>query len=299
MADAPDPPGVAGVPVVLPVIQRVAPQLAVRGKVVRRAARHPAGMTLRVSLEQLPACPEVGRIRRHVDGNVAHDLHALFGGVGVQGAPLLVELVLQEGPEFQIGGVGGAELLQRGRLPHAQPLRPLLPVLHAVFLLDGHVQAVIRQPCVRQKAEPIPVVPVGGVVPRHGTLFQKVLIGHAQHRKALVVDGAVVHLVGVAAPVQCGVIGLFQKPVRRQQIQIDEIGVARKGGTALVGTVGVAGGGHRQNLPDALPRRRQKVHKLSGGRAERADAVAARQAGNGHQNAAAALELHNISPLTP
>ena len=57
----------------------------------------------------------------------------------MQSAPLAVKLILQEGPELDLPLVLCPELSQRGGVPAAQVPRPLLPVGHAVFFLDGHV----------------------------------------------------------------------------------------------------------------------------------------------------------------
>ena len=294
MADAADPPGIAGAAVVVPVVERVAPQLAVGGKVVRRAACHAAGLALGVSLEQLAACPGVGGIRCDVDGVIAHDGNALGFCIGVQAAPLAVELVLQKCPELDLLGVLGSEPGQGFRLTDAQGAGPLLPVHHAVVLFDRHVQAVIGQPIAAQKLETIPIVRVRGVIAGDRALPHKVVVGLAQHGKALFIQGAVIDLGGIAAPVDVRVVLFGQQAVGGQQIQIDKIGVARKGRAALVGAVGVARGADRQNLPDRLPRPSEKVHKITSRFAHAANAIPAGQAGNRHQNTTATFKFHDV-----
>ena len=297
MAHPADPPGIAGAAVVVPVIQRVAPQLAVGGKEIRRAAGHPPGPAVGVHLKQSAAGPCVGRVRRHIDGDIPHDAHAAAVGVVFQRPPLLVKLVLHKGPKAQLVGVLVPELLQRFGVAQAVGAGPLLPVFHAVLLLDGHVQAVIRQPAVAAEGKGVPVVRVGGVAAGHRALRQKILVGFAQHRQPLLVQKAVIHPLRVGAPVQKGVVGAGQQAVRGQQVQVDQVGVARKGGAALVGAVAKAGGPDRQDLPDALPGADQEIDKPAGRRPQRADAVAARQAGQRHQDTAFTFGKHGRSLL--
>ena len=79
------PPAVAAALQRRPVIQRVAPQLAVAGVRVGRGAGDQPG------LEQLGVEAVVAAAGRDVDGDVAEDPHAALGGVGAQRAPLAVE----------------------------------------------------------------------------------------------------------------------------------------------------------------------------------------------------------------
>ena len=68
-----------------PVVERVAPQLALVGVGVGRGARDGA------ALEQLRVRAVVGAAGRDVDRDVADDLHAALGRVGPQRSPLAVE----------------------------------------------------------------------------------------------------------------------------------------------------------------------------------------------------------------
>ena len=133
------PPCVAGLFVVCPVVQRVAPQLAVCGEVVRRAARHPGKAAVGIQLKQLAAHPCVHRVGRDVDGDIAQDLHALFVGVGLDGLPLDAELVLHELPEADLFFIFGGKGSQCGLVAAAVGCVPLHPVLHLVGDLQRHV----------------------------------------------------------------------------------------------------------------------------------------------------------------
>lgn len=231
----------------------------------RGDSRHPAGTTVLVSLEEIRPGPSVGGVRRHIDGNVPHDGDAFARCIFMQRPPLPVKLILQEGPELQFLAVAGTEPGQRRRVPQPQFPGPLLPIGHAVFFLDGHVQAVVGQPIGRKELEPIPVVGVRGLIPRQRTALEEVGIGFAQHREPPLIQDTVVHMGGIAAPLGKGVVLAFEQTVPGQQIQVQKIGVARKRRTALVGAVGIAGGSHRQDLPNRLPARARKSTKRRAG----------------------------------
>ena len=79
-------------------------------------------------------------------------------------------------------------------------------------------------------------------------------------------------------------LGGCQQPLGFQSIQINEIGVARKGRAALVGAVPIARGAQGQDLPDLLACRRKEIHKFFCLFAKAADPVGAGQAGHRHQN---------------
>ena len=159
-------------------------------------------------------------------------------GVLPQVAPLAEEQILQKGPEVHLVPV--CLVAPRHRLGPVEPdvlLRPLGPGSHAEVLLHGHKQGVVRQP------GPV-LLPEGVQLRRH--LLPAPGKGLPQQGEALGEDGAVVHPLRVVAPVDVGKVRLGQKAVLHQQIQVDEIGVARKGGKALVGAVAVAGGAQGQ-----------------------------------------------------
>ena len=225
-----DPPGIAGLGVLLPGVQRVAPALAVLLEVVRRHARDADGLAVLVQLEQLRVQPHVAGILGHVDGHVAHDLHAVHAGVIVQPLPLVEEQVLAE--DVVVDLVRQLLFVLRHGLGLAQAdvlVRPVHPGDLAELRLDGAEQGVAAHP---------------GVVGLEGRdlLAQVVeggLEGLAQQRVALGLHGHVIHPVGgfqglVAAPGQYA-LGL-------QHVEVDHQRVAREGAGALVGGFRVAGG---------------------------------------------------------
>ena len=71
-----------------------------------------------------------------------------------------------------------------------------------------------------------------------GLLFGP-LVGGAQHPLPVLVDAAVVHLLGVVSPVGGRRLFWAEETLLRQGVQVDEIGVAGKGRKGLVGGVPV------------------------------------------------------------
>ena len=193
--------------------------------------------------------------------------------------PLGKKQVLHRLPEADGPGTAGAGGVQGRRVPAAQGRLPLGPGTAAVFILQGHEQGVVRQPEGVFGTE----ISIG-----RGGRLQQTAAGFAQHLPPFAVEGAVVHPVRGAFPVDVRVFLPLQQAVGRQQVQVDEIGVARKGGEGLVGAVPVAGGTDGQDLPVSLSRRRKKIHKLPCCPAHGADAVGRRQAGQVHQHTACA-----------
>ena len=280
-----DPPGVSRLFMIGPIVQRVAPQLAVGGKIIRRAAGHPGKTALGVQLKQGPAHPGIHRIGGDVDGDIAQNFHALGVGVGLDLFPLEGKLVLQKFPEADLLLLLGPERCQSARVPQAVLPGPLGPALHLMRGLEGHVEGVILQPALVGQREGVVIVReiMGAAVPA-GALFAPGRIGGAQNFIAAGVEGAVIHLQRVLAPIFRPELGGGEQTVRLQGVKVDEIRVARKGGAALVGAVAVAGGAQRQDLPDLLARSGEKINELFSFLSEAANSIRAGQAGHRHQD---------------
>ena len=145
--------------------------------------------------------------------------------------------------------------------------------------LDRHIEAVVLQPDGVFRAER----PVGG-----GIRVAAAPEGGVQHGEAVPVDPGVVDRGGVVPPAAGGDLRPGQQPLPLEQVEVDEIGVAREGGKALVGAVAIAGRPERQHLPVALAGVAQKVDERVGRAAEGADPVWGGQARHRQQDARAA-----------
>ena len=166
-----------------PVVQRVAPQLAVCRKGIRRTAGYMGQVHLSIGLEQLRVSPQVAGIRADVDGDITHQQDTLAVGIGFQCVPLGVEeelycLVVADlvSQPCLCGGNGF-------RLPAAQGVRPVGKASLSLLGLYRHEQGVVLQPEALRCAE--------GFVSRGGSRQQPVNSLFQQHR-ALVVQRTVV-----------------------------------------------------------------------------------------------------------
>ena len=283
MADPFDPPGIAGLTVIRPVVQRVAPELAVGREIIRRAAGHAGKAAVRRQLEQRTAHPGVHRVGRDIDGDIAQDLDALGVGIGFQLLPLDGKLILQKLPEADLFLVLRAELGQCMAIPHPVRAGPLGPALHLVGGLQGHVQCIVLQPAlVFQREGIVGIRVIVGAAVQPFALPAPGRVCRAQDLVAAGVQGAVVHLKRVFAPGFRLELGGGQQALRLEGVEVDEVRVARKGRAALVGAVPITGGAQRQDLPDLLARCGQKIHERFRFRSEAANSIGAGQAGHRH-----------------
>ena len=266
------------------VVQGVAPELAVGGKVVRRHAGHLGRHVALPQLEELRFRPHVGGVHGHIDGQVPDNLQPQGVDVVPQGVPLAVKEVLEVGEKVHV--LPQLPPVALHRLRRSDPdigVGPLQPALHAEVALHRHVQRVVGQPRIlpgkglHRRPVPVPAPPEGP----------------AQHGKPVFVDPAEVHMTGVAAPVDALQLGAFQQAVGDQQIQVDEVGVPGEGGKALVGAVPIAGGTEGQKLPVGLARGLQKVGEGVGLLSQSADAVGGGEGGDMQKDAAGAVHVHH------
>ena len=96
--------------------------------------------------------------------------------------------------------------------------------------------------------------------------------GDPQDGIAIVVHSAIIDLFGIAAKIKAVHFIPGQKPLFDQLLQVDEIGIARKGGDRLIGGVPETGLAQGQDLPVRLAGFLQEVHELIGFFGKRADA---------------------------
>ncbi len=265
MADAPHPPGVVVLRQTIPVIERVAPELAVRRKAVRRAARDLDRLQVLVQLEELGVTPDVGTVERHVDGDVTDDVHAVLVRVVAQFLPLAVEQVLHHAPELDLGLMAAAHALELAEVADAQELRPLIPGRAVVQVLERHEERVVIQPAGVLAAEDrIARIRSG----------KEALRRQVQDGIALLVEHAVVDVVGVALPVDVLVLAGLEQALLAELVEVDEVRVAGIGREGLVRGVAVARGSHGEDLPVCLARRLKEVDEVPGRLPHAPDSVA-------------------------
>ena len=208
-----------------------------------------------------------------------------------QRRPLLKEEKLDIDKQLHIFLQLSAVLLQYfRRFPQPQRLvGPLRPRLHTEMTLACHKQGVILQPTAVLRPESGDLSRVPLPTP---------LLRQRQHLEAALIDLAIVHIAGLAAPLAAFHFAAFQQTVADQHIQIDEVGISGESREALIGGVSVAGGAERQHLPVMLARLMEKISKIIGCLAQRADAIGRRQGGDSKQNTTGTFHSRNFSSMT-
>ena len=283
-AEAADPPAVAVLPHPLPVVERVTPELAVLAERVRRTPGHRRGAVLPVELELLRLRPDVGRIQRHIDRQIADQTNAKPVHIVAQRVPLAEKHILYVGKQPHI--VRQQRPIARHGLRTMQTkirVRPLRPRQHIKMALERHEQRVVREPRVcLGKPRNFRRIPRPAVLARL-----------PQEAEAVVVQLAVVHTRGIIAPIDRVQLRSGEQALLRKQLQIDQIGISRKGGKALVRRIAVPGRPDGKQLPIALSRCLEKIRKRIRSLAQRPDAVFGRQRGDRQQHAAASLYHQN------
>lgn len=93
---------------------------------------------------------------------------------------------------------------------------------------DCHIQGIIGQP-----------VTISGLESGHilGVPVPTPFKGFFEQGKAGVIEGGVVHPQGVASPERGLAFSSGQKAILTEQLQVDKIGVARKGREGLIGRI--------------------------------------------------------------
>ena len=94
-AQAVHPPGIAVGRMPVPVVQRVAPELAIFGKIIGRHAGDRFRAAVTVDFKDLGMRPGIGAVERNVDRHVAEQADAVRVGVIAQPLPLFEKEELQ------------------------------------------------------------------------------------------------------------------------------------------------------------------------------------------------------------
>ena len=267
-AQATDPPLVARGSQRLPVVDGIPPELAGGAEVVGGDAGLHAEAPVLVQLEELAVRPDVGRVVRDVDGEVAHQRDAAIGASLLQGLELAEEVVLLDLEVRDRGGELAPPLVERVGVARRRTLFPRGPEHAAVRLLQRHEQRVVGEPIGVDLDEVVEAVV--GLEPREGGFEERELVGN----DPLEVD-AVRRKITAATP-----------------RHVDHERVAGEGREALVRRVAVAGGAEREHLPDLHSRLGEEIEKAVRFRTQFTDAVGAGKRGRVKENACRAGKGH-------
>ena len=283
------PPLEIGGPVILPAVQRVPPDLTVRGKGIRRTARDGSGSVVLVQLEQLRVSPYVGTVGRDIDGNVAHDLNVFCVGIGLQLRPLLVKLELQVFLELHVK-VQLPIVVVHGKAPvHPNILGPLSERRLVKIILQRHEQGEIIQPPGVAGAKSAEVGIFGNIA---------ALIGLMQQREPVLTELDKIDFGRICPKIHSVAFLPGQHALFNQRLQADHVGISGKGGIGLIGGIvgrAVGGSAQRQNLPVALAGFLQPVNEIVSCLIEAANAIFGWQTGDGQQNTC--ITVHKNTPL--
>src|SRR5262249_46357794 len=120
-----DPPAIAACPKRVPVVDGIAPTLAVRAEVVGRHAGDGARPTLLVEQEQLRVGPHIARVGGDEERKVADQLHASGSRVSLQARALTEQQELSEANALDLVRVIPSGALEGDRRAPHELLRPL------------------------------------------------------------------------------------------------------------------------------------------------------------------------------
>jgi hypothetical protein len=272
---ATNPPGIAGLLHVVPVVDRVAPELTVLAEVVRRNASYAARSALFVQLKLLGRAPDVRTVQRNIDGQIAHNLNAVTVGVGFQPCPLFKEQPLNKLVEANAFFQAFARGIQSGLFAHTRFIRPFAPGNAAVFVLEGHKQRVVLQPVRVLLRKLIQRAHLFGILHRaRESAFQ--------HGKPVEVDFTVIHLPRGGTPVDGVQRGAVEQAFVLQRFKVDKVRVARESGKGLIRRIAVSRRAKRQHLPVTLAGAFELVDERIGFPPERTDAVRGGKGRNVH-----------------
>ena len=251
--DPADPPLVMCLFQIFPVIDRIAPELTVRGKCIRRASGDLRRHIFLVEEEHFRVRPGVRAVDSGVERNIPDDLHAFFIRIAVKLFPLLLELILLEGEELD-----HVEMLRGGfdqsiRISGAEIFVPLRPGLPAVCKLDCHIQAVIVQP--------VGVFLLEVLIFRIRILKEPVA-GLLQHFEAVIIESAIIDSIDKRAEIVFPHLMYREQAVLDQQIRAYKVRISGEGRKTLVRRVAETGRSEGKHLPVALPRLDKEVDKI-------------------------------------
>ena len=286
------PPRVSRVGEFFPVVQRIAPQLALGREIIRRNTGDISRETLGVELKQIPVTPHIDRIVRHKDGDVAHDADVAGIGHRLEGAPLTSEDELREFAQLDVGGVLLVGFGHGRRFAVAQtfgPLRPERPF--GLFFLERVEKRKIVKPARVRGTERFKLSPYLAVKGAVGG--QKAVEDEAQFAYFVLPRQTEVGAVpALGTRLVRKVLRRQQTDVRRAQVvQIDEARIARHRARRVVRTSAVVGRHQGQHLPDRLTRISQKLNKSPRGSPKGANPRTARQTRRMKKNSTSAHVL--------
>jgi hypothetical protein len=273
---APGPPPEAALLHAVPVVNGIAPALALRGEGIGRHARDDGRLATVVEAKERRVGPHVGTVGGHVDGQIAEELDVAVVAVLLQGRPLPVEQVLPVGMHAALVGEALAGTRKGIGVALGEGRGPVVPRGAVVVILDGGVHRVVVEPVGLIGAE---------------LLKREALEGGFEHTRLARHEACVVD-VGLGKLHEGRQVGLVEEPLLQERLGANQERIAGKRRQARIGRGAVPHRTQRKHLPDLLFGAIEEVDKGGGRGSEIADPVAAREGGDVKQNATDALGVH-------
>ncbi len=279
-ADTVHPPAVAVGFHGVPIVEGIAPELAVFGEIIRRDACYfLGGEGFGVDEEEGEVAPQVAAVPCHVDGHIANDGHALFLGKGFDFLPLGEKYKLDELPKSGFlckllpvgGGIGVLGILA-----------PFPPGPLPVGAFEGLVEGKVRQP----------FLGCGKGFYGLALRISQAGKGQAQGFQAAGAGKLIVGSVGGAGIKAGPGLLLGEQALFYQAAGVDIEPVTRKGAAAGVGGVHRVYRLEGEHLPIGEAHFGNALQKILGLFAKHADAIGAGKGRDIEEHAGSAFEFH-------
>ena len=132
------PPLVAGLLMIIPVIERVAPKLTCSRKGIRRTACNRYRGKIFIKLEKFRICPGIRRVKGHIDRHISDYLYSLFIGIFFKLLPLYIKHPLNKNVKFYLISQFLFVLFKCLRLTKSESFLPLTPGYSVLRILYSH-----------------------------------------------------------------------------------------------------------------------------------------------------------------
>ena len=225
-----------------PVVERIAPQLAVSAESVGRNSRDFRRFAVGVKQKKFRRFPHLGAVHGNVYRHIAYNFYTFFFGVRFQIVVLLEKFVLQKPPEIRLL-FKTFDVTLRQVFPKRQFFRPKLSGHKVLRFFDRHKKRVAVKP-----VRFLHKLFVVGVRFKSSECFFQNFVSRIP--KPFVVGFAGFVLFDFA---------IFQKTVFNQRFQVDKVWIPRKRRRRLVRRIAKRRLPHGQNLPCVNARCRQKI----------------------------------------
>ena len=218
-----NPPDVAVFCHLLPVIERITPELSIVGEGIRRATGHLLRTQVVIQTEKCRRRPDIRGVIGDINRHIAYDADTAVIGITSEVLPLTPEFILKEA--LKVNGCGQFFPLsgQSVRFMPPQFLRPVFPGGASADFFDRHEQRVVIKP---------------DAVGLNERLIRRILFesseGFFQDRRSADKLPSEIHPARIVPPVNPLYLILCQQSLLNQNIQINQVIIPGAGRKRLV-----------------------------------------------------------------